>query len=45
MVRPDPGKPIHILGDGFVVCPPSLSAKGRYEIIRGSLDYLTACRR
>jgi hypothetical protein len=29
--------PIDVLGDGFVVAPPSLSEKGRYEIIQGSL--------
>lgn len=39
-VRPDPALPIDILGDGYVVCPPSLSAKGRYEIIQGTLDDL-----
>ncbi|MDP5306384.1 bifunctional DNA primase/polymerase [Paracoccus spongiarum] len=37
-VRPEPDKPIDILGDGFVVAPPSRSSKGRYEIIAGSLD-------
>jgi hypothetical protein len=39
-VRPDAKVPIDILGDGFVVAPPSRSAKGRYEIISGSLDDL-----
>lgn len=39
-VRPDPAKPIDILGDGYVVAPPSRGAKGRYEIIQGSLDDL-----
>ena len=39
-VRPDPALPIDILGDGYVVCPPSLSTKGRYEIIQGTLDEL-----
>lgn len=37
-VRPEPDKPIDILGDGFVVAPPSRGSKGRYEIIAGSLD-------
>lgn len=37
-VRPEPDKPIDILGDGFVVAPPSRSSKGSYEIIAGSLD-------
>lgn len=39
-IRPDPSKPIDILGDGFVVAPPSKGAKGNYEIILGSLDDL-----
>lgn len=39
-VRPDPSRPIDILGDGFVVAAPSKSAKGDYSIIRGSLDDL-----
>lgn len=39
-VRPDPERPIDILGDGFVVAPPSVTAKGRYEIICGTLDDL-----
>ncbi|ALN75846.1 bifunctional DNA primase/polymerase [Aureimonas sp. AU20] len=41
-IRPDPSKPIDILGDGFAVGAPSLGAKGRYEIISGSLDDLAA---
>jgi hypothetical protein len=36
-IRPDPTLPIDILGDGFVVVPPSLGENGRYEIIQGSL--------
>lgn len=39
-VRPDPSLPIDILGDGFVVAPPSIGSKGRYEIIQGTLDDL-----
>ncbi|MCO5157488.1 MAG: bifunctional DNA primase/polymerase [Aquamicrobium sp.] len=39
-VRPDPARPIDILGDGFVVAPPSVGSKGRYEIIQGTLDDL-----
>ncbi|MBS7670974.1 bifunctional DNA primase/polymerase [Croceicoccus gelatinilyticus] len=39
-VRPDPARPIDILGDGFVVAPPSRGAKGAYELIQGSLDDL-----
>lgn len=36
-VRPDPAKPIDILGGGFVVAPPSQGAKGGYEFLSGSL--------
>ena len=39
-VRPDAEKPIDILGDGYVVCPPSVAAKGSYQIIQGSLEDL-----
>ena len=41
LIRPYHGKPIDILGGGFVVAPPSISAKGRYQIISGTLDDLT----
>lgn len=36
-VRPDPTKPIDILGDGFVVAPPSHGSRGQYQFIEGSL--------
>lgn len=39
-VRPYANKPIDVLGSGYVVAPPSVSAKGRYEIIIGSLEDL-----
>lgn len=39
-VRPEPDKPIDILGDGFVVAPPSKGSKGHYQIIQGDLDDL-----
>jgi bifunctional DNA primase/polymerase-like protein/primase-like protein len=39
-IRPYPAKPIDILGDGYVVASPSISAKGQYEIIAGTLDDL-----
>ncbi|MEO6582362.1 MAG: bifunctional DNA primase/polymerase [Sphingomicrobium sp.] len=39
-VRPDPSQPIDILGDGFVVVPPSRGAKGSYTIVAGNLDDL-----
>lgn len=38
-VRPD-DRPIDILGDGFVVAPPSVGPNGAYTIISGSLDEL-----
>lgn len=41
-VRPNPKQPIDILGDGYVVAPPSRGSKGHYEIIAGSLDDLAA---
>lgn len=41
-VRPDPTRPIDILGDGFVVAPPSKGSKRAYELISGSLDDLPA---
>ncbi|GGE24873.1 hypothetical protein GCM10011390_50380 [Aureimonas endophytica] len=39
-IRPDPNRPIDILGDGYVVGAPSLGAKGRYRMIQGNLDDL-----
>jgi hypothetical protein len=39
-VRPDSERPIDILGDGFVVCPPSIGSKGQYQIVQGCLDDL-----
>ena len=41
-IRPDPRRPIDILGGGVVVLPPSRGASRRYEIIEGTLDDLTA---
>lgn len=41
-VRPDPSRPIDILGNGFVVAPPSIGTKGSYELIQGSLADLVA---
>lgn len=38
-VRPD-HRPIDILGDGFVVAPPSIGSKGSYTILTGTLDDL-----
>ena len=39
-IRPYHNKPIDILGGGFLVAPPSISAKGAYQIISGTLDDL-----
>jgi hypothetical protein len=36
-IRPDPLRPIDILGDGFVVAPPSDGKRQPYELIQGSL--------
>lgn len=44
-VRPDPEKPIDILGGGFVVVPPSQGAKGGYEFLSGSLADLPSLPR
>jgi Bifunctional DNA primase/polymerase, N-terminal len=37
-IRPQAERPIDYLGTGFAVVPPSLTATGRYEFIRGTLD-------
>jgi len=37
IVRPDPRVPIDILGGGFVVAPPSLGIKGKYQFLQGNL--------
>lgn len=39
-IRPDPRRPLDILGGGYVVAPPSRGSKGDYAIIQGSLDDL-----
>ncbi|MDX8438334.1 bifunctional DNA primase/polymerase [Mesorhizobium australafricanum] len=39
-IRPDPDVPIDILGDGYVVAPPSRGARGDYKIVSGKLDDL-----
>jgi hypothetical protein len=40
-IRPDKSKPVDILGDGYVVLPPSIGPKGAYELVSGCLDDLT----
>lgn len=39
-IRPDPARPIDVLGGGFVVAPPSRGVKSPYQVISGSLDDL-----
>ena len=39
-IRPWPGLPIDLLGGGYVVAPPSISTKGQYQFLQGSLDDL-----
>jgi hypothetical protein len=39
-IRPWPGKPIDILGGGFVCAPPSQGRRGRYTFIQGRIDDL-----
>lgn len=41
-IRPDPRKPVDLLGAGVVVLPPSRGASRLYEIIHGNLDDLAA---
>jgi hypothetical protein len=41
-IRPDPRKPIDLLGGGVVVLPPSRGTSRNYQIIHGSLDDLAA---
>jgi Bifunctional DNA primase/polymerase, N-terminal/Primase C terminal 1 (PriCT-1) len=40
VIRPEANKPIDYLGSGFAVVPPSVTASGRYEFIKGTLDDL-----
>lgn len=40
LVRPWDGLPIDVLGNGYVVAPPSKATHGSYQIIEGSLDDL-----
>jgi Bifunctional DNA primase/polymerase, N-terminal/Primase C terminal 1 (PriCT-1) len=39
-IKPWPGRPIDLLGAGFVVAPPSTTERGGYRFIQGSLDDL-----
>jgi hypothetical protein len=40
LIRPFDGKPIDVLGQGFVVAPPSRGIKSSYRFIEGGLDDL-----
>lgn len=39
-IRPDKAKPVDILGDGYVIAPPSKGSKGNYQFISGGLEDL-----
>jgi Bifunctional DNA primase/polymerase, N-terminal len=39
-IRPDPRKPIDLIGAGPIVLPPSRGFRGNYEIIHGPVDDL-----
>ena len=39
-IRAWEGKPIDLLGAGLAIAPPSIVAKGQYQIIEGNLDDL-----
>jgi hypothetical protein len=39
-IRPIPDLPVDVLGEGFVVAPPSVGLLGHYAIIQGSLEDL-----
>ena len=41
-IRPDPRKPIDLIGGGPIVLPPSRGFRGSYEIIQGRMDDLAA---
>jgi hypothetical protein len=41
-IRPLRNRPLDILGDGFVVAPPSRGAKADYRFIQGGLDDLAS---
>jgi hypothetical protein len=41
-IRPDPRKPIDLIGGGPIVLPPSRGFRGNYEIIHGHVDNLAA---
>jgi hypothetical protein len=40
LIRPFAGRPIDVLGGGFVVAPPSVGPRRPYEFIQGCLDDL-----
>ena len=39
-IKPDPRQPIDVLGDGYVVAPPSKGTNSAYQIIQGTLEDL-----
>jgi bifunctional DNA primase/polymerase-like protein len=40
VIRPEAERPIDYLGSGFAVVPPSVTASGKYEFIKGSLYHI-----
>ena len=41
-IRPDPRKPIDLIGAGPIVLPPTQGFRGKYEIIHGRIEDLAA---
>jgi hypothetical protein len=39
-IRPWPDRPVDVLGDGYVVAPPSRGPGGEYQFVQGGLDDL-----
>jgi hypothetical protein len=41
-IRPDPRRPIDLIGAGPIVLPPTQGFRGRYEVIHGRVEDLAA---
>jgi hypothetical protein len=39
-IKPAPGSPVDVLGGGIVILPPTISTKGEYVFIQGTVDDL-----
>ena len=44
-IRPDPRKPVDLIGGGPIVLPPTRGYRGNYEIIHGRVEDLAALER